>query len=338
MKRYLKRFVPVLLSLLMVSLLASCGNTATDSSKEDASSVPSETTTAATEEVRVGLLSIDDVLPIVVADKEGLFEKHGVKVSLFPFKSSSDQSKAFEAGELDIVMNDMIVQGLMKKSGTDSRVLSYAFGATPEEGRFLVVASPNSGIESPEDLYGKKVAISTNTMMDFLMTQYENHLGLDSDQIEKVNMPDLVLRMETVIAGKDVQAAILPDPLASFAVQQGCIPVIDDTQLGENFSQSVILGSTDAIKNKHDAVARFMDAYFEAMTNINENPEQYKEMALENARIPDSLKEAYQTPSYSPGKVPSEVDVERVTKWLQERGLTENVYAYDEMISKDFVK
>ncbi len=338
MKCHFKKITSILLGIAMFSLMTACGNSSTEPQKDEVSSAPIEATEEATEELRVGLLSIDDVLPIVVADKEGLFQKHGVKVKLFPFKSSSDQSKAFEAGELDIVMNDMIVQGLMKKSGTDSRVLSYAFGATPAEGRFVVVASPNSGVESPKDLYGKKVAISTNTMMDFLMTQYENHLDLDSDKIEKVNMPDLMLRTETVIAGKDIQAAILPDPLASFAIQQGCIPVIDDTQLGENFSQSVILASTDVIKDKHDAVANFMDAYFEAMNKINENPETYKALALENGRVPDSLKESYNTPSFTPGKVPNEVEVGRVTKWLEERALTDKAYNYDEMVSKDFVK
>ena len=34
-------------------------------------------------------------------------------------------------------------------------------------------------------------------------------------------MPNLALRTEAVLAGKDIQAAILPDPLAAYAVQQG---------------------------------------------------------------------------------------------------------------------
>lgn len=337
MTRHLKKITSFLLCSFLLVAVTACG-----SNSNPESSAPSSASSAGSDsndsELRVGLLSIDDILPIVVAEKEGLFQKHNVSVKLFPFKSSSDQSQAFEAGELDVAMNDMVVQGLMKKSGTDSRVLSYAFGATPEEGRFVVVASPNSGIQKPEDLYGKKVAISTNTMMDFLMTQYEKHLKLDSDKIEKVNMPDLMLRTETVIAGKDIQAAILPDPLASFAIQQGCIPIIDDTKLGENFSQSVILATTDVIEKKHDALSRFMDAYFEAMEKINNDPEAYKAIALENGRVPESLKDTYQTPSFTPGKVPGETEVERVTEWLAEKGLTDNKFEYNEMVSKDFVK
>lgn len=83
--------------------------------------------------------------------------------------------------------------------------------------------------------------ISENTMMDYLMEQYERHLKLDSSEITKIHLPNLSLRVDTVLAGKEAQAAILPEPLASYAVAQGANIVIDDTTLGENFSQSVIV-------------------------------------------------------------------------------------------------
>jgi len=54
-----------------------------------------------------------------------------------------------------------------------------------------------------------------------------------------VNIPKLTLRLDAVMEGKDIQAAILPDPLAIEAVERGCGTVIDDTKLGKNYSQSV---------------------------------------------------------------------------------------------------
>ena len=41
------------------------------------------------------------------------------------------------------------------------RILDH-LGGSPEEGRFLVVSSPSAGIESPEDLIGKKVMVVCN--------------------------------------------------------------------------------------------------------------------------------------------------------------------------------
>lgn len=288
-------------------------------------------------EIRVGILSIDDVLPIVVAQKEDAFAKNGLNVKIYPFKSSLDESKAMEAGELDIIMNDMIVQGLMKKAGVDTKILSYAFGANVKEGRFVVVSSPDSGIYKPEDLYGKNVAISTNTMMEYLIDSYEENLGLNPDKIEKLNVPNLILRMEAVIEGRDINSAILPDPLASFAISKGCIPVIDDTKLSENYSQSVILGRDKFIKENRDAVKKFMKVYFNTMEEINKNPDKYRELAMENARVPKSLHEDYVTPHFTPYKVPGEKDVERVSNWLVNKGLIKEGYRYEDMVTKEFI-
>ena len=199
------------------------------------------------EKVKIGLLRIDDSIPFFVAQQEGLFNDLGIEVELVSFSSSSDQSLAMEAGELDLAMNDMIVQCLMKKNGTDTKAVALAYGAVPEEGRFLVVAAPNSGINTPQDLSGKNVGISTNTMMDFLFENFEDIYNLPSEEINKVNMPNLSLRLEAVLSGSDLQAAILPDPLAAYALEKGCSVVIDDTALGVKLSQSVVLATDEFI-------------------------------------------------------------------------------------------
>ena len=220
----MKKIISVLLIFILMLGLVGCGNDKTAQEKN----------------VKIGLLRIDDSIPFYVAQEEGLFEKHQVNVELLSFSSSSDQSVAMEAGELDMAMNDMIVQSLMKKNGTDTKIVQLSFGATPEEGRFVVVANPNSQIKTPKDLEGKKVAISTNTMMDYLFEQFEQIYGLDGTKIEKINMPNLMLRVEALLAGNDIDAAILPDPLASYAIHSGATIVIDDSLLTENLSQSVI--------------------------------------------------------------------------------------------------
>ena len=169
---------------------------------------------------KIGVLRIDDSLPLYTAETEKLFAKHGVDVQVIEFSSAADQQKAMEAGELDGMMTDMIVTALLKKAGTDVRVVAMALGAVPQEGRFLVVSSPNNSITTPQQLAGASVAISENTMMDYLMNQYEQELGIPAAEVHTVQMPNLALRTEAVLAGKDIQAAILPDPLAAYAVQQ----------------------------------------------------------------------------------------------------------------------
>ena len=340
MAKWMKKFCAIALcSAMMVGLMACGGSKDAASSAEESSaptSAPAETSDA--EVVRVGVLSIADSLPVFAAEQEGLFEESGLNVEIYPFKSSSDQSKAVEAGELDIVMNDMIVQSFMKKAETDTKVVGLAFGATPEEGRFVVVAAPNSGIASPEDLEGKRVAISTNTMMEYLMDQYIGYYNLDAESIEMVNMPDLMLRVETLLQGQDIDAAILPDPLASFAISKGGISVIDDTTLDENFSQSVYLVTDEFMSDHRNQLNKFMDILQRSMTDINENPDKYHALMMEKTKVPPELQETYPMPTYSPGTVPAEQEVARLQSWMVEKQMLEKVFSYEDLVDTSYVK
>lgn len=288
------------------------------------------------EPLTVGLMRIDDSFPFYVAEKEGLFEKHNVAVELQNFSNARDLSTALQGGELDALMTDTVVTGLSIKGGADVRIVAMALGAVPEEGRFLVISAPDSGITAPEQLAGKNVAISNNTMMDYLIDQFEAELGLEN--MTTVNMPDLMLRTTTLLEGKDIDAAILPDPLAAFAVAEGANIVIDDTKLGENLSQSVVVVTRENIDDNRAQVEAMLAAYNEAIALINENPDKYRTFALECANVPEALAETYPTPTFTANCVPTEAQIARVNDWLVEKELLAEPYDYEQMVDDSFMK
>ncbi|MBQ3120041.1 MAG: ABC transporter substrate-binding protein [Peptococcaceae bacterium] len=288
------------------------------------------------EPLTVGLMRIDDSFPFYVAEKEGLFEKHNVAVELQNFSNARDLSTALQGGELDALMTDTVVTGLSIKGGADVRIVAMALGAVPEEGRFLVISAPDSGISAPEQLAGKNVAISNNTMMDYLIDQFEAELGLEN--MTTVNMPDLMLRTTTLLEGKDIDAAILPDPLAAFAVAEGANIVIDDTKLGENLSQSVVVVTKENIDDNRAQVEAMLAAYNEAIALINDNPDKYRTFALECANVPEALAETYPTPTFTANCVPTEAQIARVNDWLVEKELLAEPYDYEQMVDDSFMK
>ena len=309
-----KKIISVFLLLLFA--LAGCGQ---ESAKTE-------------DVIKIGLLRIDDSVPFYVAEQEGLFKDAGLNVELVSFSSSSDQAVALEAGELDMAMNDMIVQCLLKKNATDTKALEIAYGAEAAEGRFLVVAAPDSGIEKPADLLGKNVGISSNTMMDYLFERFEEIYDLDTEKINKVNMPNLSLRLEAVLNGKDLDAAILPDPLAAYAVAEGCTIVIDDTKLGYNLSRSVVLAKNDFLNENADKAQALMDCYDRAKELLNADPEKYRALALEVANVPAELAQSYPAPKYTVGVLPDEEYVADIVSWLVERGLISEEYTYEDLV------
>jgi len=281
-------------------------------------------------------LRIDDSIPLFVADRDGFFDLNGVDAELIGFGSASDQMRAAEAGEIDFLMTDMVVLGLLRLGEAHFRAVSTALGADKNEGRFLVVSAPDSGIYDPVDLHGAVIAISENTMMDYLVEQFERILGLDGARINKLHIPSLTLRMEALLEGR-VDAAVLPDPLAAFAVYHGANNVIDDTKLGPNLSQSVFAASSRLIDESPDTVQKLVNAVSMAMEAINGSPDKYREYCLEIANVPVEITGGYPIPGFTPNSVPNSEEVRRVMDWMSARGLIGEEFTYEQIVDDRFV-
>lgn len=287
-----------------------------------------------TTELKIGTLAVADSFALYVAQQEGLFKEHGVEVELIEFGSASNQSTAYEADEIDGMMTDMVVQTLINKNDDEAhlKVVAHALGSNATEGRFLVVAGPDSDIYEPQDLEGRTIGISENTMMQYLVECYLKELNVDRSTVTFVNVPNLSLRLDSVIEGSDIDAAILPDPLAMEAEARGCHVVIDDTQLTGNYSQSVIALKDRLMEEDPEAVANFLAAYNEAIEKLNSHPEDYEALFREKVAVSEALLEQYQIPSFTPDSVPEPAEVEGVLSWMRKNELIIEDYDYEEIV------
>ena len=322
----MKKLLTVLLSLVLLLGLTACGNSAED---------------AESQTVKIGLLSIDDSLPFFVAEQDGLFEEYGVDVELVPFGSALDKETALEAGEIDGDMTDLVVTGLLQKGGLDVKIVSTALGAEPNEGRFVLLASPGSGITDISQLKGQTIAIGNNTIIQYVGDKMCEMNGFAESDIITENIPDLALRMETLLSD-GIPAAILPDPLATVALKNGAVSLVDDTELTDengnpvNLSQSVVIFRQEAIDQKADAIKSAMQAYNEAKNKITNDPESYRQALLEFTSIPENLADSYAMPSYTAYSLPTQEEVEAVFEWMLKKGLLDEKYNYSDMVDESF--
>ncbi len=288
--------------------------------------------------IKIGVLRTADSVPLYVAEEDELFEKYGVHVDLIEFSSASDQSKAIEAGAVDGLMTELILQSLIKKGGCDLKSVIVALGGEASDGQVMVVAAENSPFADSETIEGARVAIAEGTLMEFLLDSYCEELGLNLDSIEKVSVPSLSLRLEMLIEGNDIDCAVLPEPLAQFAVLQGGKAKIDDTKLDATLSLSVIALSDQFIEKNPDIVSKFVKACTEAAEHLNKEPERYKDLVLNVANVPEAMKDNYKIPYYSEGILPEKELVERVENWMLKKGLLNKAFSYEELIDDSFVK
>ncbi len=163
--------------------------------------------------------------------------------------------------------------------------------------------------------------------------------GFTADEIQTQNIPDLGLRYEALMSGKDVKAAVFPDPLAALGEMQGAKNIIDDSTLDVNLSQSVVIFSQKSLDKKSAELEKVMDAYYQAMTYLNENQnsEEVRTWHQEFCQVPAELQNSIDTPTYTPGVLPEEGMIASVMDWMVEKGLLEEAFTYEEMVCEDFL-
>lgn len=288
--------------------------------------------------IRLGLLRIEDNLPFFVAEHDGILKAEDIDVELIVFNSARERDIALEAGEIQGELADLLAAALLKKGGTPVKAVSLALGATPQEGRFAILAAPGSAISSPQELSTTPIAVSRHTIIHYLADEMLKEAGLSLTGIKLQNIPDLQIRLDVLLAGKDVKAALLPDPLATLAEMSGARVIIDDTRLESNLSQTVLIFREETLFQQPQAVEKVLQVYSEGASNLNNNPEKYKDLVIDKARIPRPLENTYRIPAYSPLQLPTREMVDRVMKWMTEKGLLDEPFTYEEMIAPGFVK
>ncbi|ADY56135.1 NLPA lipoprotein [Syntrophobotulus glycolicus DSM 8271] len=285
--------------------------------------------------VKIGVMPIEDYLPFYVAEKENLFQKDQINVELIPFASAQERDTALQAGQIDGEIADLVAVGLLKKGGTEIKVVSIGLGAVPQEGRFALLASPKSNYRDLKDLAGVEIGVSENSIIDYATDQMLADAGLTEDQIKKLSIPKLPVRKDLLLTDQ-IKAACLPDPLAALAEQQGARLIRDDTY--KNISQTVVLFRTDSLNDKSSEIKQLLQIYGEAGQMLTANPEQYRSLVVEKANVPEPLQESYAIPKFSALQLPIRENYDSVMDWMVGKGLLSQKYSYEDLVTDEFIE
>ncbi|MFH1381321.1 MAG: ABC transporter substrate-binding protein [Chloroflexota bacterium] len=306
----LKRLTPVL--LLMAILFAGC---APATSQQEPS-------------LKIGSLPRIIDLPAYVAQQEGLFERQGVKVEIVPFRSTVEMNTALLAEQLDGIIQDVFEAVNMNKEQPTVKLVGRAI--MPR--MFQIIAAKDSGINSVSQLKGKQVAVATSTIIDYGLDRLLVANGLNSDDITRVNIPSMPLRLEALNQGQ-VPVAALSRPLSDMAVLGGGKIVVEDDK--EPFAGPGLVFSLTALKNKSEAISRCVAAWQEAVEAINAEPAKYESLLAEIALAPASV--SLEVPTFPLLALPSEAEVKSVVDWFIAKGLASKPLAYSDVVETKYL-
>lgn len=291
-----------------------------------------------TDSIRIGTMPTEDILPMWVAEQEGLFEDAGVNAEIVVFDSAQGLSAALTAGEVDIAMTDPMRAVKLCESGTDLSLEWITLGATPEQGRFGVLTSADSGITSLADLANgtKGVGLAANTVPEYVFDKLCEQADIDPASIPVSEVASLPDRYGLAAAGQ-LDAAALPASMLALGQASGMVLLADDTT-GENVSQSVMVvrdayNTGEGVKT----LAAVREVWDEAASQINADPEKYRMLLVEKANLNEQVASSYAICEYpmartaqgEPAYPPAEL-IEPVLSWMSAKGYVTKNVSYDE--------
>ncbi|ERI91406.1 NMT1/THI5-like protein [Clostridiales bacterium oral taxon 876 str. F0540] len=322
MTRLKKLLTTVTASFVAVSLVA-CSQ-ASNSSKTTTSDSAAKAT------LNIGAINSVDVVPIVIANEKGFFKKEGVDVKFQPFKSSQDRDTAFQAGNLDGVICDEIAIALYQNSDFDVKITGIT------NGDFMLIANPQSGIKSINDIKGKSVAISQKTSIEYVLDKMLEKSSMQPADVKKSIVPAVPTRLE-MLRNNKVDAALLPEPFSTAAIKDGGILLGTATKMAHY--PSVTAFSQKAIDSKKSEIKAFYKAYNDAVEYINSTSiSDYEATIIKTVGYPDDMKGKIKLPEFKKNALPSEDEVKSAIDWTVKNGIVKKTLTPKDVMSDVAVK
>ena len=307
----MKRFLAAMLSVLLL-LTVGCGS---ESQPKDAK----------LSKIKIGLMPDTDSIPFIIAAEHGYFAEEGVEVELVPFKSAMERDAALQSGNLDGAISDLLAVIFARSGGFAVHAVSYT------DGNYNLVAGGNSGIAASADLRGKEIAISRNTIIEYVTDEILVVNGIEEEDVSKVVIPQIPVRLEMLQSG-NLAAAVLPEPMASVAVASGSRYVTGSGELGIN--PGVIVFSDTSIQEKEASIRAMYRAYNKAVNYLNNTPRtEYIDLVMEKSGFPAPARDALELKPYRAAGIPAPKDVEEAVHWVKSKDLAGD-YSYDDLVSK----
>lgn len=275
------------------------------------------------ETIRMGILPVIDTLPLQVGVSEGYFKAENIAIKLISFSSAMERNTAMHSGQLDGFFGDMPATLLLVKNKIPVRFLTISYATDKTQRMFGLMLSPKLPTARKKDKI--TVAISKASIIEYLLDHLKQLPETQTMQWEPIEIKQMPLRVQMLLTGK-IDAALLPEPMASLAESKGARLVVTDQSL--NMPLTVLNIHSD----KRHLAGSFMKAYTKSVKALNQAPEKYRSLMKKTCRIPGNLVDHFPMYRYPSPRIPTRSEVQHVQEWMIQKGLLHQSISYQSLI------
>jgi NitT/TauT family transport system substrate-binding protein len=303
---------------------------------------------------KVGVLRLSSSAPVFIAQDKGYFRDAGLAVELKFFDAAQPIAVATTSGDVDFGVT-AFTAGLYNLAGKGT--LKVIGGMSREKAGYPLIgyfASNNayaSGLKTPRDLAGKRIAVTQ------IGSSFHYSLGLLADKYGfklgdmKVLPLQSLSNAAAALKGETVDAALLPVSTARRLMDDGGAKLLgfvgDETpwQLGAVFASPKILANKPLVEKLLAALVRadreYHDVILAAVTDgkapVNATTRPLLEIIAKYTNL--ELEQVVGNCAYIDPD--GRLDVNNVAnqiEWLQGQGFVDKGFTVDAILAKDFVK
>ena len=265
-----KRFLPSILFVLVLSLtifLKGCG---LGQSEQLAT-------------LKIGINNWPGYAIARYAQKQGLFEEHGLEVKLIQFNNQQDNIRATLRGSLDA---SFVPLWEVMQVGPGNDKPAFILVADVSAGSDGIVAQPN--IKSVKDLKGKKVGAKLGTVSHLILLEALNSKGIKADEIKIENViNDNSIRK---IKSKELDASVLWEPSLSKTAKEIEGNIIFTTKDVNSLVIDGLASRVSFVDSHQQELSQFIMAWFDAINALENDSNQVFEVIAQEL---DQSKESF---------------------------------------------
>lgn len=315
----------VLLAAVVAVAISGCGDD--DDEASGGANGPEKT------ELRVGILTIGDLLPFWAARERGFFREEGLQVEQVEMAGGAAIQPAVLSGDLDLGWSNIVSVVLAKAENLDFQF--FGGGAFLGPGHYenqAILVQKGSPIREVGQLSGKTIGLNTlNNINHLAILSYLEENGVDPDSVEflELGTPDTVEALE---AGR-VDAVAANEPFVTIGLKGGVAEVLVSNPF-EAFGREPFLAGFMTTPKWLDenprTAAAFSRAVAKGMDWIERNPEEANRLLVEITGIQPEIAR-----DMTPSLLKKEITAADIEPWIaaaEEHGMTDTTFEASELL------
>jgi NitT/TauT family transport system substrate-binding protein len=274
-----------------------------------------------------------DSVPLKLAVFRPIFKENRLNVEVVPYTEEAEGRKLLSGGSVEGLICDLPTALAQTQKNPKTQIIKNVLRANPFRALYAVVAGAESSARELGDLKGKPVALPKGLSFRFYTEFYFKRGEMTLDQVS-IREVESVADAWHLLSEEEVAAAVLRTPYTDVAAAKNLNYLDDDRNLPW---MSVLVLKQSSIKEKFDAIKRFVFGLEQSVLALNLKPNEFRTVLEESVGIPEWFRKGFPMPIFEGANAPSRGEVEAVLAWLLEKGLVDGGISYQELINSEFL-